>query len=45
MTKVSIFRLFLLRDCINYEMNVYTLTEMFEKSRLYMIIILRFETI
>ena len=26
-------------------MNVYTLTEMFEKSRLYMIIILRFETI
>ena len=26
-------------------MNVYTLTEIFEKSRLYMIIILRFETI
>lgn len=27
------------------EMNVYTLTEKFEKSKLYMIIILRFETI
>ena len=26
-------------------MNVYTLTEIFEKSKLYMIIILRFETI
>lgn len=26
-------------------MNVYTLTEKFEKSKLYMIIILRFETI
>lgn len=34
-----------LDKCEIHEMNVYTLTEMFEKSRLYMIIILRFETI
>ena len=38
MTKVSIFRLFLLRNCMNYKMNVYTLTEIFEKGRLYLIV-------